>query len=240
MGKTNVEYMSEPARAERTVRRFMELTLHEMKAVQLKNRNYAEWCTDDVISTEKLDREKAETMSYMDIICFLYNISADDRYKGTRTVDCTECPSDVRGDFTYKMLARLLLDAERKSIPIRLFMALPLKAFYDCLERISGEALLYRECQVICCEYTRLRELLSFEMAKADGALIKDVLRLCNSITCMPWVPTQMSSENYRTKIMCAHRLLERLLVKSFKLTFPEQFCIDRVRTRYAQKHKTA
>ena len=100
MEKTNREYRAEPARVERTLQRFTKMTLHELKAVQQKKRNYAEWC--------------------------------------------------------------------------------------------------------------------------------------------MAWIPTQMELENYSQSIMRAYRLVERLLVRSFRLAFPEQFYMDRIRTRYAQDHKTA
>lgn len=100
MEKTNREYMAEPARVERTLQRFTKMTLHELKAVQQKKRNYAEWC--------------------------------------------------------------------------------------------------------------------------------------------MAWIPTQMELENYSQSIMRAYRLVERLFVRSFRLAFPEQFYMDRIRTRYAQDHKTA
>ena len=49
-----------------------------------------------------------------------------------------------------------------------------------------------------------------------------------------------MELENYSQSIMRAYRLVERLLVRSFRLAFPEQFYMDRIRTRYAQDHKTA
>lgn len=240
MEKTNREYMAEPARVERTLQRFTKMTLHELKAVQQKKRNYAEWCMDGAIAIENLDREKAETMSYMDIICFLHNIWGDDRYAGIRNGDGTAYPSDLCQDFTYKMLARLLLDVQMKSVPIRLFMELPLKAFYGYLERISRDALLSREYRMACDEYVKLKDLSTVELAGVYEATIKDVLRLCNNVFCMAWIPTQMELENYSQSIMSAYRLVERLLVKSFRLAFPEQFCMDRIRTRYAQDHKTA
>lgn len=233
MEKTNMEYMSEPTRVERTLQRLIKMTLHELKDMQQKNREYLGWCMDAVAVIENLDKEKAETMSYMDIICFLYNSSGDARYESTRSEDGTTCSGSDWQDFTFKMLAKFLLDAQTRNIPIRFFMSLPLKAFYGYLERISQDTFLPRECQAICRQYTELKSLLTTKMVEADEATIADVLTLCERIIDRAWSPTRMSLKSYGQYIVRAHCILGWLLARSFKLAFPQQFCIERIRKEY-------
>ena len=69
--------ISEPAEVERIVRRFMAMTLREIKQYQTAAAPTADCFTDAIIEIEVLDKNKAQYMDFMDIFCLVReNISS--------------------------------------------------------------------------------------------------------------------------------------------------------------------
>lgn len=226
MKKTDYDYMSEPTRVKRVVQGFTEMTLHDFRTMQLKDRRFADFFSSVIIETENLS-EKAEHMKYTDIICLIENMTGNEAYGGDMNGD--PYTGDELQLFHYKSIQNLLLDVFTRCIPIRLFLALPVKAFYKCLWDISGRNILAIEYRSVRKLYTKLGG-----KEREDEITIKDVLDQCAAIYRKPWSIPFNSLERYKEDMLYAYNLTGKLLVKSFKEAFPEKFCVEEVRSKYS------
>ncbi len=141
MIQTNTAYMSDPARAERTVRRFMKLTLREMK--QIQTQNYVDCITDKLIPAECLSPVTLWNMLYIELARRIAQMGGSPQYDGY------QYDSWAYQMACYQCLAGILIEGTHRSITVRLFMALPLSAFYACLERLRAGGSMAAEFEYI-------------------------------------------------------------------------------------------
>lgn len=234
MEKTNFEYMSEPARVNRAVKGFMQMKLREFRAIQLKNRDFVTLCVRDAIKFEGLDEEKVQEMPYLTLACLFDNMGNDETYGYICSYDNTPYSCKAFKQCVIKIWNTLLLDVYRKSTTVRLFTSLPVNAFYSCMNRFASgkkpvQDGLLREYAYVRQYCTDLGKTVRVKPVDMDKATIKDVLQLCNTVLNSPWLPTEMAVQTYQKNLLCAHCILEKVLVKSFKQVFPREFQMDKV-----------
>ncbi|MCI8401854.1 MAG: hypothetical protein HFI38_07165 [Lachnospiraceae bacterium] len=212
MIQTNTQYMSDPARAERVIRRFMNVTLGEMK--QMQTRNYTGYLTNKLILTEGLSEKKLQNMPYLELACLIASVGGKPWYDGY------DHDSRARQMMYYQCLAGILRDGRRRSIPVRLFMALPLHAFYACLDRICGAGHpSLQSVQVYSC----------YKDSYTVGDFVNEKIKLLNQA----WQPVK-SLTVYEGVIKTAYRDLGILLVDSFHTTFSQQICAADICNKYS------
>ncbi|MCI8888251.1 MAG: hypothetical protein HFG70_09230 [Hungatella sp.] len=216
MMQTNTQYMSDPARAERIVRRFMNLTLREMK--QMQTRDYTNYLTYKLILTEELSPKKLLDISYPELACLIYNMGGNPRYDGYNH------DSQAQQLAYYQCLASILRDGQKRSIPVRLFMALPLHAFYTALDSICGAE--HPSLQAYRAYY-------NYKDSYTVGDLLNEKIRVLNK----PWQPI-MPLASYEDVIKNAYRDLGGLLVDSFLTGLLPQLCMEDIRNKYSALHK--
>ena len=212
MIQTNTQYMSDPARVERVIRRFMNITLQEMKRMQ--TRDYTGYITDKLTLTEGLSPEKLPNMSYVELACLIDSVGGKEQY-GSLNYD-----SWAQQMTFYQCLAGILSTGNRRSIPVRLFMALPLQAFYAWLNRMCGRGSL---------TFSALRSRCSYRNGYTIGDFLAEKIDRLNS----PWRPVIPLSA-YKTTITGAHKDIGIVLVKSFRMAFPRQFDAAEICSKYA------
>lgn len=194
---TNTEYMSEPARVERVVRKFMNMTLRELRNTGTKK--YLDYIIGTVTSGQGLSIEKGKDMSYAELACLIDKMGGDPRY------DFFDLDSFTEQRLCYKMLAYTLTEGSRASIPVRMFSMIPLKAFYEyrclCLSgREPADEFPYIEK---CCGYK-------------EGYTIKDFILEKTKVLERPW-SLNGPLEEYEETVLDAYDDLGRLLVGSFR-----------------------
>lgn len=200
MIQTNTEYMSDKARAERVIRKFMNMTLG--KLVTTQNRKCMEFITEEMISREGLSEEEIQNMTYLEFVRLIDGVGGNSDY------DWYNHDSYAEQLTYYKMLTNAILNSSKVSIPVRLFMALPLTAFYSCLSDISGKNALLRELTRIksrckCNDDYTVRDFLSDKLSEANKV----------------WV-TIVPIHEYEEKMKAAHIDMGKVLVDSFCTAF--------------------
>lgn len=214
MIQTNTQYMSDPARAERTIRRFLNITLREMEQVQTQN--YTKYITDKLVLTEGLSQKKIQNMTYIELACLIHNMGGKPQYDGYNY------DSRARQLTYYQFVASILKDGKQRSISVRLFMALPLKAFYDCLERISCVDDLSKE-------FADIRSQCRYQ----DGYTIGDFLEEKLKTLYKTWRPV-IPLSTYEHTIKTALKDIGRLLIDSLYMAFPQQFQAAEICRKYS------
>lgn len=214
MKKTNAEYMSDKERVERTVQRFMQITLRELRDINVK---CIDFISKEIMQNEILSSEKTLDMPYIEFACLV------DHVGGNKSYDWPNHDSFSERQFYYKCITVALLD-NKATIPVKMFTALPLNAFYDYLLSLcddGGRSHLQMELKHIreCCQYRKDYTIKDF---------LAEKLRTLNKA----WLPVE-SIETYTDTIRTAHQDMGRLLVDSFHLAFPDSFHVKDIRDKY-------
>lgn len=216
MIQTNVKYMSDPARAERTVNLFINTTLGNMR--QGTSKRYFDYVTDHIAKIEALSPSLLQDMSYLELACLIDNVGKSHYYENVE-YDSIGLQMEY-----YRLLAAGLKEGCRHLIPIRLFMALPLKAFYACLERLSTESGLSVAFQ------DTLRR-----CSCRDSYTIGEFLAEKEAVLQRPWQSIKLP-DDYIHMMEDAYNDIGTLLVDSFAMAFPMQFNIEEIFHRYAAR----
>lgn len=209
---TNTEYMSDPARAERTVRRFMDITLRELKRMQ--TRDYIGYITNKLVLTEGLSLKKLPDMSYAELACLIHHVGGKPQYDGYSH------DSRAQQMAYYRCVADILQDGRRRSIPVRLFMALPMRAFYTCLKRV---------CKTGSKSFDALLSLCSHK----DGYTIGDFLAEKTRTLSKAWQPI-MPLDAYERIIKDSYRDVGIVLIDCFCMVCPQQLHAEEICNKYA------
>lgn len=199
MFQTNTEYMSDKARAERVIRKFLNITLGELMTAQ--NRQCIEFITKELIPREGL--KEVPNITYLEFVRLIDSVGGNPDY------DWYDHDSYAEQLTYYKMLTKALLECGKVSIPVKLFMALPLEAFFACLGSMSGKRLLLmRKFERVknCCKYS-------------DDYTIRDFLADKFSEGSRAWL-TITPIDEYEEDIRAAHIDMGRVLVGSFCTAF--------------------
>lgn len=216
MVQTNTEYMSDAARVERVVRKFMNMAIKEFRTPQTEQ--YIDYITFELIHREDLSEEKVQDMSYIELACMI------DQFGGNPRHDWKDHDSWSEQLFCFICVANALINGSKDSIPVRLFMALPIKAFYAYMgsNRSSYRYSLQSELKHIteCCQYN-------------EDYTIMDFLSEKMTVTGKAWKPIH-PLEEYRQKMIAAHKDIGSLLISSFRLAFPDRCHAEDIRDRYS------
>lgn len=221
MVQTNTAYMSDPARVERIVQRLMQMPLAEIE----KNGCDAEaqhsrvrFAMVEFTQRENLLDDKIQDMTYAEFACLIDNVAKSSKYYWK---DHSRMSEQL---MYYKCLDGLLLEAAKTSIPVRMFMALPLEAFYHYLINAAGSK-----------DKDALRKELAYFKGYGEKCTIQEFLWNRNGVLNKFWMPF-IPFKNYAKEIRMAHRDIGRVLVDSLRMAFPEQFNVERVLWKYAYK----
>lgn len=216
MVQTNTEYMSDTARVERVVQKFMNMTLKEFKTPQTEQ--YIDFVVEEIIRREDLSGKRVQDMSYIEFACLI------DQVGGNSLYDWKDHDSWSEQLFYFMCVAAMLVNGSKDSIPVRLFTALPLKAFYTYMgsNKCSYGSSLQSEFEHIakCCQYNEDYTIMDF---------LSEKINVLNKA----WKPIQ-SLEEYQQKMMAAHKDIGILLINSFRLAFPDRFHAEDIRDRYS------
>lgn len=214
---TNPQYMSDEKRVERTVGRFQAIALSNLLRVQ--TRKYLEFMLEPMLKKEALSQEKLQNMPYIELACLIDNAGGNPLY------DWTSHGSWMEQLYYYRCIAYVLIDGNKSFIPIKLFLALPLKAFYAYLDRASPGKGLLADFELLksCCKYK-------------EDYTIKDFLVEKTRETQKAWFPIE-ELEIYGEDMADTYKDIGRLLVDSFHKAFPIHFCIENIRKKYSASH---
>ena len=217
----------EPAQVDHIIRRFMSMPLQEIKQYQRADVPLADCFTEAIIDVEELDKKKTQYMDFLDIFCLIEHISENPAYETTRD-DGSDCSAYLFKIFHYRMLMRYLLNANERAIPVKLFLALPVRAFYAYLENVACNKEMYNEFNLVkCC----IREFMKdFD---ENTTTIKQVLDAVSKTLQKEWLPMSLSSDKYESMIMKTYELLGRFLIGSFKMAFKHRFNLEYVKEKY-------
>lgn len=221
MVQTNTAYMSDPARVERIVQRLMQMPLAEIEKSGCDAKAQHDrvgFVMFELVQRENLADDKIQKMSYAEFACLIDNVAKSSKYYWK---DHSRLSEQL---MYYKCLDGLLLEAARTSIPVRMFMALPLKAFYRHLINAAD-----REGK------DALRKELAYFKGYGEKCTIQEFLWNRNGVLNKSWMPF-IPFKSYAKEIRIAHRDVGRVLVDSFRMAFPEQFNAERVLQKYTYK----
>ena len=226
MMQTNKEYMSDMARIERIVQKFMNITLKDLKDKETEK--HLHFITEAVIPREGLSEEKIQDMSYIEFACLVNNAGGNPEY------DWSDHDSWSEQRIYYQCMASILIKKCKNSIPVKLFLAIPVKNFYDYLYKAADSGkepfCLYDKSAVMGLrnKYT----LLTKNCKMRDGYTIKDFLQDKCALMNKAWCPIT-SIEKYAGDIKTAHEDAGKLLVDSFLLAFPGRCRVEDIRNKY-------
>ena len=222
MLQTNTEYMSDRSRVDRTVWRFLDLTIKELKSMNEKTKKNMEFITDAIVPREGFSKDRILNMPYRELACVVNSVGGNVDYDW----DTHDSYSEML--LYYRMLANILLEGQKASIPIKLFLAIPLKAFYDymadCLEssnKLDARALKndFLELKERCTDWK-------------EGYTIGDFLNeKCQAAT-KPWI-LLTPIKKYTEEIKKAHEDIGMLLVDSFSIAFPKEGYLQEIHYWY-------
>ena len=219
--------ISDPAQVESIVRRFMAMPLHEIKQHQTVAAPTAKCLTETIIMTEYLDEDKAQNMDFMDIFCLIEHISDNPDYAYIRD-DKSTCTSQMIKILHYRLLMVYLRNAYASSIPVKLFLTLTVKSFYEFLGSVSCT-------KEINDEYDFVKDCIRSVMKDfdEDTSTIKQVLDALSNTLQKAWSPTAMQITSYESMILEASALIGRFLIGSFKIAFKNRFNAKSVIEKY-------
>lgn len=188
------------------VQRFADMELCEF--VEPKAREGIKLITEEIFSKEGLSEEKAQTMTYLELVRLIDNVGGNPRYD-----DSTH---DSWGEqmFEYACLARVLLDESWGNAGFAKIFIVFLTLEEFC-EYIGSEHL--KECCKGSEDYT-----------------ISEFLREKIKESKEPWCPIE-PLDRYVDRIKGVNRNIGELLVDSFRIIFPDKFdmSIADIRDKY-------
>ena len=220
---TNTEYMSDPARADRVIRKFMNMTLRELgEACRRKDIYWIGSIADDMIaSAEDLSVEKTQDMTYLEFACLIEHMGENPGY------DEREDNRRSMQQFFYKLAAQDLMEGNKTSIPIRLFMALPLKVFYASLAGYAEQNRVYTGIKTTGF-YGFVKDCSNY----SGNCTIGDFLSRKIDATGKAWEPLD-SLEKYEEEIRTAHADIGELLMGSFSRAFSSSLYVADILNKY-------
>ncbi len=204
----NTQYMSNPLRVESVVTNFMNMTLRELKELQTALRScYIDNILIGLGLTENGELyEEQLNMKYIELACLINN---------------TYIVSEIDLMIYYLNMTYFLMDGEKVSMPVKMFMSIPLTSFYFYMDSISDKPGLLNQLKYITghCEYN-------------DGYTIENFIKEKFSKINQPWwigIPIEEFRQSVRDSCMD----IGKLLFDSFQEAFSKQYPICSVREKY-------
>lgn len=204
MMMSNTEYMSDPARVERVVQKVLNLKLKDIS--EAGGKKQIDFVLEPVIKNEVLVSSMAMNMSFLEFACMVENIGESPDY------DFNDHDRYSEQQFAYLCMGIALRNCSSKLVPVRLFLALPIKAYYEYLQRCSGKSCLLPEYFSLV-EYKGLKE----------DVTIGEFLQKKIDATRDYWLPVS-SLKKYEREIREAYKDIGRLLVDSLSTAFESSF----------------
>lgn len=208
MLQTNTEYMSDKKRIDRTVWRFLDTTIKELESANERAKKCMEFITEVIVPREGLSKDRIQNMSYRELACVVSSVGGNEDYEWESHDSYSEML------LYYRMLANILLEGKKVSIPIKLFLAIPIEAFYEYMSdchKYNARALKndFLELKERCTNWK-------------EGYTIGDFLNEKCEAAGKPWV-LYTPIEKYTETIKLAHEDIGTLLVDSFSVAFPKE-----------------
>lgn len=204
----NTQYMSNPSRVEHAVTNFMNMTLRELIELQQAMHNR---CIDNILIglglTENGEMSKEQLdMKYIELACLINN---------------TYIVNEIEQMAYCQYMAYFLTCGEHLSMPVKMFMSVPLKSFYFYMDSISDKPGLLKQLKYI-----------TEHCAYSDGYTIENFIKEKYAIIIQPWwIGTPI--EEFRQSITNACMDIGKLLFDSFQEAFSKQYPICSVREEY-------
>ncbi len=222
------EYYSDPETVASAVHRFMNITVDEMNNTKIVNRNFRVM-TSEILQREGVDTSLLDNMNYTDLITML-EMSKDSKYTVKYNKYSDEiCTSEVYNLFIYKVLLLIILEAAKNAIPIRLFLELPLQAFYAYIENVKGGKEQHNDYAVIGNEIERLHGEFKKDIS------IKELLMKAREKVCKDWGIVDKPIDEYKQMVFDELMLVKRVLALTFMEVFPERFTLFEEDVKYAK-----
>lgn len=223
MVRTNTEYMSDGDTLDYVINKFINMTVKELNDIDSDDMNDTD---REIIDMEELSETKMQDMTYIELAFLIHHVGGNDDYDNYYS--SKSCDSYSLRLVLYRCFARVLLTGDEVSIPVRLFMAIPLRAFYKYLISISSD-----KKNELRREFYYMRKFFYNDPDYTLQNFIKDRIRETNKA----WNPVG-SIEEYKRKIKAAYGDIGRLLVKSFCLAFSDQYNIENICCKYQLEDK--
>ena len=214
----DTEFYLPMAEAGRIVREFMNVTVKEFKAVECDK--FINCIINDIISKEHLSAEKVQDMTYIELICLIDHAGGNSKY------DRDGCDSVTRQMFYCLNLARALIEAGamfhgRGTEAVDKFQKLPIEQFYAYMDSIAAWKDMSAEFAYIrdCCEYRDYYSILDFILEKSWQSD-------------RPWRMAE-PLEKFGERIRTISKDIERILIDSFHMVFPDRFHVTDICNKY-------
>lgn len=221
------EYYSDPKAVASAVHKFMNITVDEISNTKSVDHRL-KVITAEIIVTEGLDKDMLGKMNYTDLIAML-EMSGDVKYEGEYNSH-EICTSEVFNLFMYKHLLLIILEAANNAIPIRMFLELPLQAFFMYLESVLNKGVkeqsMVNGYAAVTREMQRLHNSGFFcppGLGKEDISIKELLIKVRDKVT-KAWEIVDMSINEYRQMMIDELLLAKRVLALTFMETFPERF----------------
>lgn len=225
MVRTNTEYMSDRDTLDYVINRFINMTVKELNDIDSNDMNNAE---KEIIDLEELSETKMQDMKFIELAFLIHNVGGNSDYDNYYSVD--SCNSYILRMVLYRSFAKVLLAGDESSIPVRLFMAVPMEAFYRYLISISAGNDKKEELKR---EYLHMRKYYN----NNPDYTIKDFIMEQIHESSKAWNPMS-SLRKYAGNIKVAYNDIGRLLVKSFCLAFSGQYSVENICYKYQLEDK--
>ncbi len=226
------EYLKDPVNAGRIIHRLLSLNYGELRKLSEATGRNISASVSSTIRGEMLDKALVDQMEFIDLLALIRAIKLDHEYGGTYMDSSKRYGNDEQCIYCICQMMFFLINARKQNAVIGQFLALPVKAFYDALEREVNTKELTAEYQIMkkkCGEELGLAE-------RFDTISIGDLLDVCDDKVRKPWVPSGYEPQEFADRIRRVYRLAGRLLINPFLIVWPERFRMDDIRDKYALK----
>ena len=219
------EYYSDEGAIASSIRGFMNLTVDEILNSKRVCHNFR-IMTNEIIEVEQFNHELIGNMTYTELLTMI-ELSRDKKYNQMYCFSETECPSTVFNLFNYKVLLAIIIESAKISIPIRLFLELPMKSFYTHLCRLTDNPrIAYRNF---------VAEVSKMHGEYPEDITIREMLNKIYAKVYRDWGLIDMSTASYEKMILKELELTRFILLILFADAFPERFNNEALKANYAK-----
>lgn len=219
MVRTNTEYMSDKDTLDYVINRFINMTVKEFNDIDSNDMNDTD---KEIIDMEELSEAKMQNMTYIELAFLIQHVGGNTDYDDYYSEE--SCDSFSLCRLLCRCYAKVLLAGDESSIPVRLFLAIPLEAFFDYMISVSND----NNKKVLKMMFDYMKDHCAFYPDRTIKDFIKEKIRESNKA----WSPGT-SLDKYKNSINGAYGAIRQLLVTSFYIAFSDKYNVEDICRKY-------
>lgn len=222
----NLNYMADLERVEKTVQKLFGLPVRELAMYQPKQNPFLDFFCDDIQETFSLSDEEVKEMDLMDLVCLIHQMP--DYFYGEQGVDRLR---------TVQMdaLREYLVYAEKRYIPVMLFLGIPIRSFYEYLESLVCDGRIKKEWEETEKKLSAMLKRRSRLKGDVGEMTLKEVFIFLGTEKRRGWYPLN-GLKDYAAEILDAFNMSDTILAQSFEIAMSERFNIRTVLSKFDTK----